>query len=227
MNKFQAYSLIALLFSICLTSCQTIREPYQGRLPIKLKKQFVDCSLSDGEVRIAISKLQKPIISFPLEWVSDSNSNWAAEYTSSFGNTIFEIAYDSAEGRLKMSGLNTDSLDISLDENGYILIDGYTMPIRAKELPCFLANGWPKEWLQHLQSVKRNGDFLEMKMHWDEREGHLQFQAKYPDNSCLTMVTSYFWGLVNRKVRVCRYVSQMVFEIQNGYQLRIFYAEER
>lgn len=213
-HNLLACGLLALLIS----ACQTTPAPQAMRAPEAFQEAFSQCNKGDGEVLARLLEGEQVINTVPMDWVAWGRRGWAVEGTSPFGQTLFRLTYQGVDRSFATSGAFPGRLpDLASNEDGYLVIDGRWIGIRASEIPCFLKGQVPTAWLQSVIhwklsshelvfTSKEKGRALYVRMEVDEQNSI---------NYCSRIVWSYYLGLVSRELKIC---SSNILTSFSGYQ---------
>ena len=203
MNTF--FKPLALCtIGVYLSACVSLPKSRPTQLPIVLSEQFSSCSNIDGGVLLLVRKAGASVVAMNIDWLSESTNSWALEGGDAFGSTLFRLEYDAPAKRFDLKGLLSGLLDLTVHENGHLVVDGFEIGIRPEEIPCLLKMRWPQGWLSGMEKVldKRGQDDWDYLSAKDNRTLFLGFDKPYQtiSSSRLEIRWASFAGLISHSI---------------------------
>jgi hypothetical protein len=194
-------------------------------MPASLLMQFSGCNNLEGSISLSLRQEHAPLVSTTIDWISRDDHSWVMEGVSSFGATLFRIAYDASDRSFKSSGQIADRLDLNVHESGYLIVNGFRVAIRPEELPCLLKMRWPQSWLVDIQMIQPG----EMSEGWgfyvlqDDRSILLAFDRPYEPYSPAKVKLQWqsFAGLIRYSLEASRKKSELLISGYNDYEVYI------
>lgn len=200
----------ALVAAAGLSSCTTTPIDRQT-LPEILKSQFAPCIPREGTVELTFQhKRSIKASEVTLDFVADSSQKLRAELTNPLGQTMLGITLDPPGRKLAFSGRSAKGLkeQVTVDDKGFLEVDGNFTGIKLSELICGLGGVWPEPWLNKLttfQVISDKGQKSARLVAEDERRKiklTLPLTGEMP-RRCADISISYALGLHREKVAMC------------------------
>ena len=143
------------LFGCCLAiSCATTSPDVRPKLGAAEQTAMGRCFPSQGGLQFKMSQDDVPIYAFEGEWIAEIENDWIFQALNPLGRPVFRITYQ--DGQLSSESFSELSLpEIDTTPEGFLRLSGHEIPIKARELPCYLGRVIPRSWMPALSEVTR------------------------------------------------------------------------
>jgi len=193
-----------LFIGIFFSGCVSLPKTEPAQIPRVLLGHFSSCSNLDGGVLLVLRKAGKSVVAVNIDFISESTQSWVLEGVDAFGSTLFRLEYDALTKRFDTRGAISGLMDLTTDENGHLVVDGFQIGISPEEIPCLLKMRWPKSWLSGLEQLldqpgKDDWDYLNA---GGDRTLFLRFDKPYRpfSSSRLEIRWASFAGLISHSI---------------------------
>lgn len=206
MNKLVGcWPYILLLFIFC--GCQTTDVGVSPSLPVYFQSAFDSCLTGDGSLSVQLDKGKQLFRgSLQMDWVAHGRKGWAIEIYTPLGQTLLSARYSGGNFQLQQTKISELS-DVSFSREGFIQIGSYTVPLKVKEIPCFLKGKLPRTWNKKIVRFQRDRNSAQFLVADSPRNLLVTFQnlsdARKSKLTCVDITLRKFWGLFNQTMRVC------------------------
>lgn len=190
-----------------LAGCTTVPKTEPASLPVTLQQSFGACHGRDGSAHFTM-QTEDGALQADAEWIARAPGKWDLELTNPMGQPLILLRYKHEQhGPFSSSWRLGERLPaLSVDEHGFLTVDGYFVGVRPEELPCFFAYILPSAWLDHTYAFRREKDELSF-MSYD-RHRDIEVTARHisqPDERevCARIAWSQYLGAVRREGSLC------------------------
>lgn len=147
----------------------------------------------------------KQYITTSGEWLGEKADAYLLQLSDPLGQTL--LRFEVADNKSKISGSFAHKIPaVNLDQDGYLLIKGNRLGLKARELPCIFNFVFPEEWQEKISDRWIEDELEVVRVTMDQRQVTLRIpRGKNPENHqlCANLKWWRFWGLVTREISWC------------------------
>jgi len=187
--------------------CQTVPTDSEARIPPAYAAIFASCGDLDGAVKLTWFTDDVPGGSAEAEWRSGETS-LEVDIVSPIGQALVTLKGDG--DTIAVTGpMRARVPPLTIGDNGYVEVDGYTVAIRPTELACFALGTLPDSWLNSLKAVT-NEDEARTRI-WigdDNRTVRVTVFGDHQGRSlryCARLTWGGFLGMFERQMYFCHH----------------------
>ena len=215
-----------LLLVDLVGACQTTNNYLNPQLPAGLSDYFHSCSQGDGSVHMRLRKESEYLGDVNLEWFAADKKPFVYQVYEPLGRTVLSLQYDKGRKHVVVSGSWSSALPpLSVDEDGFILMDKKRIGLKYEEVPCLLRFKFPAIWLTKVTRSFADHEGVKLDIRENLRTAKLILKPSNLNKSltaCAHIEWNAYWGFVTSRYDLCYdYGSRnkAVLTGLNGYSL--------
>lgn len=138
-------------------------------IPAVMDSYFRICHPLSGALAIQIFTNGDLMGSAEVDWSSAENG-WNIDVSNAAGFTVVNL--QESGGTVKAEGPQAKNFPaVSVDDSGFLIVDGNFVGIKSREIPCFLQGALPRAWTPLVNDVTATSDRrARIEINDDERE---------------------------------------------------------
>jgi len=145
------------------------------QVPAVLQPLFMSCAPADGASAMQIFQGDSLLGSVEVEGLAKAGGDWDVEATNAVGLPVLKLSRRGA--KIAASGGLAGKLPrLSVRKDGFLLVDGHMVGIKATEIPCLLAFRLPRPWFERLTDVDTEGGRIVLGV--EEKSRDIEIVAK-------------------------------------------------
>jgi hypothetical protein len=210
---------LALLLS-CSWSDRRLQEASQmPPIPVSFQTHFSACAPLDGAVFLSVQSESVKFEKMEFIWNSVSSNQFIFQISSPVGDPM--VSGKRVGSVIEAQGVYRPEIQISPD--GWVVVNGYELPIADYEVSCFLGGVWPVSWMRSYLTLTKeanDGSKLIFDGRDSKRDIHLEMESLrhssgHSVSSCTVLRWGGFFGILKSSAEIC------MTSTQGKYQVRI------
>jgi len=190
-----------LYFSLLIYGCQTVPPIENLRLPPAAEAAFAPCGAGDGALLVKIYTDNQLAMSGELEWLA-APTGWKWELTSMIGQRLLRTEY--AAPHVVSSGpLAAQLPEIATDAEGFLMVEGHFIGLKAAELACLMSFKFPRSWLAGAIRYDDKEPQAILEIAETRRQIRMNIARNEQQQSCARISWGGFLGLFRRNLDLC------------------------
>lgn len=203
--RFSLFRFIAVLSFFVFGACQTLDIRERTELSREQKNFFDKAEKDDGYSYLEFYQDGKKVFGGDFEWILQENGSYSFDVLAPFGNSLM-TGLKKKESLVCHGSAFPKKLEMPIDFEDFLHYENHWIPLKSKELACFLRGYLSKEWLEkELFSVGSTGK----KIYFSEghRDVLVEFfsgkKTKSLKKVCAEISWQSFWIFKTSKIILC------------------------